>query len=69
MKLRPVTKFVKKNKKISKILNDNVMITNCGFIVIFPIYGQFEAIQKAHFRCLVCITYISIKCNFLSYKN
>ena len=44
MKLGPVTKLNKRNKKTSKI-DDYVIATNCNVIVIFPIYGQFGAIQ------------------------
>ena len=43
MKLRPVTKLDKRNKKTSKKFNDDVMSENCDAIVIFPIYGQFGA--------------------------
>ena len=37
------------------------MSENCGAIVIFPIYGQFGAIQKPDFGRVVCKTYIFIK--------
>ena len=45
MKLRPVTKLNKTNKTTSKN-DDNVMSENYDVAVIFPIYGQFEAIKK-----------------------
>ena len=45
MKLRPVTKLNKRNKTTSKN-DDNVMSENYDVAVIFPIYGQFEAIKK-----------------------
>ena len=46
MKLGQVTKTDKRNKKISKKFDDNVMSANCDVSVIFPIYGQFGAIRK-----------------------
>ena len=45
------------------------MWENCDAIVIFPIYGQFGAIQKADFGRRVCKTYVFINSNLLSYKN
>ena len=45
------------------------MLANCDVIVILPIYGQFGAIRKPDSGRLVYKTYISIKNNFLSYKN
>ena len=45
MKLRPFTKLNKRNKTTSKN-DDNVMSENYDVAVIFPIYGQFEAIKK-----------------------
>ena len=36
------------------------MSENCGVIVIFPIYGQFGAIQKPDFGRVFCKTYIFI---------
>ena len=45
MKLGPVTKLGKRNKKTSKN-DDDFMSANCDVIVIFPIYGQFGAIRK-----------------------
>ena len=44
MKLGPLTKITRENKK-QKIGND-VMSANCDMIIIFPIYGQFGAIRK-----------------------
>ena len=46
MKLGPVTKFDKRNKTTSKKNDDDIILANCDAIVIFPIYGQFRAIQK-----------------------
>ena len=38
-------------------------------IVIFPIYGQFEAIRKPDSRRIVCKNYVFISSNLLFYKN
>ena len=38
-------------------------------IVIFPIYGQFEAIRKPESGRMVCKIFIFINSNLLSYKN
>ena len=69
MKLGPVTKLDKRNKATSKKFDNDVMLANCEFIVIFPIYGQFEAIRKLDSGRIVCKIYIFINSNFLSYKN
>ena len=45
------------------------MSRNCDVIAIFPIYGQFGAIQKADSGRIVCTTYLFINSNLLSYKN
>ena len=50
MKLGLVTKFDKRNKTTSKKFEGNVMSENCDVISIFPIHGQFEAIQKPDSR-------------------
>ena len=68
MKLRPVTELDKR-KKIFKKIDDDVMSANCDVIVIFPIYGQFGAIQKLDSGRTVCKTCIFINSNLLSYKN
>ena len=47
----------------------DVISENCGVIAIFPIYGQFGAIFKPYYGCIVCKTYIFINSNLLSYKN
>ena len=57
MKLGPVTKLHKRS------------LENCDVIVAFPIYGQFEAIQKPDFGCMVCKAYIFSNSSLLSYKN
>ena len=53
MKLGAVTKLDKKNKATA----------NCEVIVIFPIYGQFGAIQKPNSGRIVCKIYIFINNN------
>ena len=45
MKLGPVTKIDKRNKKRQEKFDDDVMTENYDVIVIFSIYGQFGAIQ------------------------
>ena len=69
MKLGSVTKLDEKNKTMSKKIDDDAMSANCDVTAIFPIYGQFGAIQKLHSGCIVCKTYIFINSNLLSYKN
>ena len=44
------------------------MSTSWNVIVIFPIYGQFEAIWKSDPGRIVCKTYIFINSNLFSYK-
>ena len=41
MKLGPLTKIVKRSERTSKKFDDDVMQN-----VIFPIFGQFGAVQK-----------------------
>ena len=69
MKLGPVTKLAKRNKTTSKEFDDDEMVANCYVITIFPIYGQFGAIQKPDSGRIICKIYISINSNILSYKN
>ena len=69
MKLGPITKPVKRDKSTSKNIGDDVMSTNSNVIVIFPIYGQFEAIRKSHSGSIVCKVYIFINSNLFPYKN
>ena len=45
------------------------MSVNSDAIVIFPIFGQFEAIQKPDYGRIVWKTQIFINSNLLSYKN
>ena len=42
MKLGPVTKIYKRNKRTSKKVDDDVISANCDVIVIFPTYGHLE---------------------------
>ena len=69
MKLGPVNKLDKRNKATSKKFDDDVMSAICDVIVIFPIYGQFQAIRKQRSGCIVYKSYIFIKNNILSCKN
>ena len=69
MKLGPVSKIDKRNTTTSKKVDDDVLSANCDVFVIFPIYGQFEAIRKPDSGRTACKTYIFINSNFSSYKN
>ena len=44
----------KRDKTTSKKFDNDVMSENCDVIVIFSIYGQFEAIQKPDSGHIVC---------------
>ena len=46
----------KETRQRQKKINGDVMPTNCDVIVIFPIYGQLEAIQKPNSGHIVCKT-------------
>ena len=65
MKLGPVTKLDKRNKKTSKKFDNDVMSVKCDVIVIFPIYGQFGAIHEPDSGRIVCKTYIFINSKLL----
>ena len=56
MKLVPAAKLDKRNKTGSTKYDDDVMSKNCDAIIIFPIYGQFGAIQKPDSVRTVCKT-------------
>ena len=60
MKLGPVTKFDKRNKTMSKKLDDNVISANCDVIGIFPNYSQFGATRKPDSGHIVCKTFLLI---------
>ena len=68
MKLGPVTKLDKRNKKTSKTFDD-VMSENCDVIVTFWIFAQFRAVQRPDSRHRVCKSYVFSNSNLLSYKN
>ena len=65
MKLRPVSKFDKRNTAKSKRFDDDVMSANCSIIDLFRIYIKFRATGKPDSGCMVCKTYIFINSNFL----
>ena len=54
MKLGPVTKIKKRNKKAIKKFDNDFVSANCDFVVIFPVYGQFVAIMKPDSGRIVC---------------
>ena len=58
MKLGPVTKLDKGNKKPIEKYEDDVMLVNCDVIFIFVICGQFGAIRKPELGRIVCKTCI-----------
>ena len=59
----------RKDRQTQTKFDNDVMLGYCNVIVIFPIYGQFRAIQKPDFRRRVCKTYIFIKSNFYLTKT
>ena len=69
MKLGPVTKLDKRNKKTLKKIDDDVTLANCGVIIFFPIYGQFGAIRKPDSGRMVCKTCILINSNLYLTKT
>ena len=69
MKLGPVTKLKKSNKRRSKNFEDDSMSANSDVIVNFLIYSQFGAIRKPDSGRIVCKTYLFISSNLLSCKN
>ena len=54
IKLGPITKIDKKNKKTSKKFDVDVMSENYDVIVIFRIFGQFGAIWRPDSGHRVC---------------
>ena len=56
MKRGPVTKLYKRNMVTSNKFNEDVMLANCGIIVIFSIYGHFGTIGNPDSGCMVCET-------------
>ena len=69
MKLEPVTKLDKRNKKTRKKFDDDVISENCDVIAISSIYGEFGAIWKPDSRRMVCKTYIFINSTFYLTKT
>ena len=69
LKLGQVTRIGKRNTTTSKKIDKDFMPANCDVIVICPNYGKFGAIQKPDSGRIVCITYVFINSNLLSYKN
>ena len=53
MKLGTVTKLDKRNKTMSKKIEDGIMSENYDVILIFLIFGQFGAIRKLDSGCIV----------------
>ena len=58
MKLGPVAKLEKKNKRTSKNFDDDVMSKNFNVIAIFPIHSQFGGIWRLDSERIVCKTYV-----------
>ena len=65
----PVTKLNKRNKTMSKKIDDDVISAIWDVIVIFPVYGQFGANWKSASGRIVCKTPIFINNSLLSCKN
>ena len=56
MKLGSETKIDKRNKTTSKTFGNDIISDDCDVIVIFPIYGQFRAMQNPDSGRIVCKT-------------
>ena len=69
MKLRPVIKFDKRKKTLSKRFDDDFMSANRDAIDIFPIYGQSGAIRMPDPGRTVCKINIFINSNLLSLQK
>ena len=69
MKLGPVTKRDKRNKKMSKKLDAEVMSEDYDVIVIFRIFSQFGALQRPDSGHSVCKSHVFSNSNLLSYKS
>ena len=63
--MKPVTKL--QNRITTMLRRFDVMLTNCGVIVILPIYYQCGAIWKQDSGCIACKLYIFIINILLSY--
>ena len=69
MKLGPVTKLDKRNKKTSKKFDNDAISGNCDVIVIFWIVSQFGAVRRPDSGHSVCKSYVFSNSSLLSYKN
>ena len=69
MKLGPVTKLDKRNKTISKKIDDDFMSENCDVIVFCRIFDQFGAVRRPYSGHRVCKSYVFSNSNFFSYKS
>ena len=71
MKLGPLSKLETRNMKYNnaKKFKDEVLSANYDVIVIFPIYGQFGAIQKPDSGCKIHISQLFINNDLLSNKS
>ena len=69
MKLEPVTKLDKWKTSTLKKRDGDVVSTVGDSVVFFLIYGQFAAIWKPSFRCMVYKTYISLTIIFYITKT
>ena len=69
MRLGPVTKLDKRDKKTSKKIDNDVKSENCDVIAIFRIFGQFGSIQRLDFGHKICKIYVFSNDNLLSYEN
>ena len=69
MKPGPATKHDKRNKKSSKIVNDDDILENYDVIAFFPIYGQFGAIRNPYIGRIVVKLIFSLIVTFYLTKN
>ena len=69
MKLETLTKLDKRNKAMSKKLDDYVMSKNCDVIAIFSIYSQFGANRKPDSGRIFCKTAVFINSNIYLIKT
>ena len=69
MKWNLAAKPEKENTTAVKKFVDDVISTNSGIIIIFPLKVHFGAIRKSESGCMICKTNISISSSFLSYQN
>ena len=69
MKLGRVTNLDKRDTTTFKKVDNGVISGVCDIIVLFSIYGQFEAIREPDSGRMVYKTYIFINSNLFSYKT